>query len=237
MLTVAWSIAAAAFAREPDVAGIKAYELPAYTLVTADPAAARAATRAAARADALLNKLLDRATHARSAPTILALLPKLAALSGAGKHADFRSGLKKLALIVLGVGVLGVVAGATIGPTVGEILFGDKFNLGSRDLTLLFLGSAAFILALTLAQALIALLGHGRALIAWSVGLVLCVGVMALGSSATIDDLFLRVELGYLAGCLGAAVMMTVFLLARVRSQEGDLSVLIEAIEHEPLEI
>lgn len=166
-----------------------------------------------------------------------ALLPKLAALSGAGKHADFRSGLKKLAMIVLGVGALGVICGATIGPTVGEILFGDKFNLGSRDLTLLFLGSAAFILALTLAQALIALLGHGRALIAWAVGLVLCVGVMALGSSATIDDLFLRVELGYLAGCLGAAVMMTIFLIARLRSQDGDLSVLIEAIEHEPLEI
>ncbi len=99
-----------------------------------------------------------------------ALLPKLAALSGAGKHADFRSGLKKLVLIVVGVGALGVVMGATIGPTVGEILFGDKFNLGSRDLTLLFLGSAAFIFALTLAQALIALLGHGRALIAWTRG-------------------------------------------------------------------
>ena len=52
---------------------------------------------------------------------------------------------------------------------------------------------------------------------------MLCVGVMALGSSATIDDLFLRVELGYLAGCLGAAVMMTIFLLARLRSQDGDL--------------
>jgi O-antigen/teichoic acid export membrane protein len=166
-----------------------------------------------------------------------ALLPKLAALSGAGKHADFRSGLKKLVMIVLGVGILGVVAGATIGPTVGEILFGDKFNLGSRDLTLLFLGSAAFILALTLAQALIALLGHGRALIAWGIGLVLCVGVMALGSSATIDDLFLRVELGYLAGCLGAAITMAALLLARLRSQEGDLSLLVEAIEHEPLEI
>jgi O-antigen/teichoic acid export membrane protein len=166
-----------------------------------------------------------------------ALLPKLAALAGAGKHGDFRSGLKKLVLIVLGVGVLGIVAGATIGPTVGEILFGDKFNLDSRDLTLLFLGSAAFILALTLAQALIALLGHGRALIAWTVGLVLCIGVMALGSSATIDDLFLRVELGYLAGCLGAAVMMAIFLLARVRTQEGDMRLLVEAIEHEPLEI
>jgi len=53
--------------------------------------------------------------------------------------------------------------------------------------------------ALTLAQALIALLGHGRALVAWVVGLVVCVGVMAAGSSATVSDLFLRAELGYLA--------------------------------------
>jgi O-antigen/teichoic acid export membrane protein len=167
-----------------------------------------------------------------------ALLPKLAALSGAGMHADFRSGLKKLVLIVVGVGALGVAAGATIGPTVGEILFGDKFNLGSRDLTLLFLGSAAFIFALTLAQALIALLGHGRALVAWTVGLVICVGVMALGSSATVDDLFLRAELGYLAGCGAAAAMMVVFLLTRLRNQSPEsLSLLVEAIEHEPLEI
>jgi len=167
-----------------------------------------------------------------------ALLPKLAALSGAGMHADFRSGLKKLVLIVVGVGALGVAAGATIGPTVGEILFGDKFNLGSRDLTLLFRGSAAFIFALTLAQALIALLGHGRALVAWTVGLVICVGVMALGSSATVDDLFLRAELGYLAGCGAAAAMMVVFLLTRLRNQSPEsLSLLVEAIEHEPLEI
>ena len=66
-----------------------------------------------------------------------ALLPKLAALAGAGKHDDFRSGLKKLVMIVVGVGVLGIVAGATIGPTVGQILFGDKFNLSHQDLTLL----------------------------------------------------------------------------------------------------
>ena len=136
-----------------------------------------------------------------------ALLPKLAALSGAGKYDDFRSGLKKLVMIVVGVGLLGIVAGATIGPTVGQILFGDKFNLSNQDLTLLFVGSAAFILALTLAQALIALLGHGRALIAWTVGLVLCVGVMGFGS----HDLFLRAELGYLAGCL------------RRRGHDGDL--------------
>jgi len=167
-----------------------------------------------------------------------ALLPKLAALAGAGKHVDFRSGLEKLVAIVVGVGVLGVVAGATIGPTVGQILFGDKFNLDNVDLTFLFLGSAAFILALTLAQALIALLGHGRALIAWTVGLVLCVGVMALGSSATTNDLFRRSELGYLAGCLAAAATMAVFLLLQLREHGPEsLSLLVEAIEHEPLEI
>ena len=100
-----------------------------------------------------------------------ALLPKLAALAGAGKHDDFRAGLKKLLVIVVGVGVLGVVAGATIGPIAGEILFGEKFNLGNVDLGLLAAGSALFILALTLAQALIALLGHGRVLAAWCLGL------------------------------------------------------------------
>jgi O-antigen/teichoic acid export membrane protein len=167
-----------------------------------------------------------------------ALLPKLAALSGAGRHADFRAGLLKLLGIVVGVGVLGIVVGATLGPWAGEILFGDKFNLSNQDLTLLCAGSACFILALTLAQALIALLGHGRALVSWIVGLVLCVAVMAAGSSATISDLFLRAELGYLAGCAAAAVMMAIFLVTRVRAQQPEsLSLLVEAIEHEPLEI
>ena len=163
-----------------------------------------------------------------------ALLPKLAALAGAGRHADFRSGLRKLLLIVVGVGVLGVLAGATIGPIAGEILFGDKFHLDNLDLGLLAAGSGLFILALTLAQALIALLGHARALIAWCVGLVICV-VVTIGSS---KDLFLRVELGFLFGCGAAAVCMALLLLGRLRAESPEsLGLLVEAIEHEPLEI
>ncbi len=167
-----------------------------------------------------------------------ALLPRLAALAGAGRIGDFRSGMRKLIAIVIGVGVVGIVAGATLGPWAGELLFGGKFNLSAQDLALLCAGSAAFILALTLAQALIALLGHGLTLIAWTVGLVLCVAVMATGSSATTSDLFLRVEVGYLAGCCAAAAMMGGFLLHRMRTRSPEsLSLLIEAIEHEPLEI
>ena len=125
-----------------------------------------------------------------------ALLPKLAGLAGAGRHDDFRAGLRKLVMVVVGVGVIGVVAGGTLGPTVGEILFGEKFNLGHVDLALLAAGSGLFILALTLAQALIALLGHRRVLVAWCVGLVAFVGVTAVAG----DDLFLRVEIGVIAG-------------------------------------
>ena len=63
-----------------------------------------------------------------------------------------------------------MIGGYVLGPTAGEILFGDKFTLGARDLALLAAGSGLFILALTLAQALIAVMGHARATWAWVAG-------------------------------------------------------------------
>jgi O-antigen/teichoic acid export membrane protein len=164
-----------------------------------------------------------------------ALLPKLAGLAGAGQHADFKSGLRKLVFIVVGIGALGVLGGVTIGPEIGKILFGESFQLDRVDLGLLFAGSAAFILALTLAQALIALQGHGRALIAWVVGLAIAVGVIAATSGTYFLD---RVEYGFLAGCGASAVMMTALLLTRMRTATPEsLQLLVEQIEHEPLEI
>ena len=162
-----------------------------------------------------------------------ALLPKLAGLAGAGRHDEFITGLRRLVAVVVGIGVIGVVGGFTLGPWVGGILFGDKFTLGHQDLALLAAGSGAFILALTLAQALIALMGHARAAIAWMLGIVGFVVVTALG-----DDLFLRVELGFLAGATVSAVAMTAFLLQRIHAGVPDtVTPLVEAIEREPLEI
>jgi O-antigen/teichoic acid export membrane protein len=163
-----------------------------------------------------------------------ALLPKLAGLAGAARLDDFRTGLRKLVVIVLGVGVLGILGGVTLGPTVGKILFGDKFNLDRVDLGLLCAGSAAFILALTLAQALIALQGHGRALAAWVLGLSTAVVVTAVSST----DLFSRIEYGFLAGCAAAALGMAVLLAGVMRTATPEsLTLLVEQIEHEPLEI
>ncbi|MDQ1520532.1 MAG: hypothetical protein QOI55_1605, partial [Actinomycetota bacterium] len=162
-----------------------------------------------------------------------ALLPKLAAHAGAGRHDDFRSGLRKLLTVVLVVGALGIVGGFAFGSSAGRLLFGSKFILGSRDLGLLAVGSAAFILALTLAQGLIALRGYRAAAMSWVAGIGTFVVTTALG-----HDLLLRVELGFAFGSLAAAVVMGALLMNRMRSGvPTDVDELVEVIGHEPLEI
>jgi O-antigen/teichoic acid export membrane protein len=164
-----------------------------------------------------------------------ALLPRLAALAAAGRIADFRIGLRKLVVIVVGIGLLGVAGAALLGSTVGKILFGNKFRLDNGDLALLAAGCGLFVLALTLAQGLIALMGHARATYAWIAGNVVFVVVIAVVS----HDLFLRAELAFLAGCAAAAAAMAWLLRSRMASgiQPESLTNLVEQIEHEPLEI
>lgn len=162
-----------------------------------------------------------------------ALLPKLAGLTGAGRHADFRSGLLKLIAIVGAIGIIGVIGGLTLGPWAGELLFGDTFTLGGRDLALLAGGSGIFILALTLAQALIALQEYPRMTLSWVIGIVFFVVVTALG-----NDLFLRVELGFIAGSAAACLSLMAFLAPHIRRGDtGDVDPLVEAIAHERLEL
>jgi O-antigen/teichoic acid export membrane protein len=164
-----------------------------------------------------------------------ALLPKLAGLIGSGRVEDFKAGLSKLLVLVAIIGVVGAVGGYVLGPTAGEILFGEKFTLDARDLALLAAGSGLFILALTLAQALIAVLGHSRATYAWVAG-NLAFWLIAVVAA---HDLFLRVELGFVAGSAITAGTMAIFLVTRVRHgiPEAALADFVDQIEHEQLEI
>jgi hypothetical protein len=77
-----------------------------------------------------------------------------------------------------------------------------------------------------MAQAVIALGGHTRMALCWLVAVITFVIVTALG-----NDLYLRVELGLLAGCAVACVGMAALVRQLVRSgasvHTGDL---IEAI-------
>jgi O-antigen/teichoic acid export membrane protein len=164
-----------------------------------------------------------------------ALLPKLSTLVSAGRDDEFQNGVRKLVMIVVGIGVLGVTLGGTVGPFAGKILFSHKFNLGHTDVALLAAGSGLFILSLTLSQALIALSGHRQAMIAWAGGLVAFVVVTAIAT----DALFLRVELGSIAGAAVSAAAMGWFFRERLKLgvSAGSLASLVEQIEYGPLEI
>jgi O-antigen/teichoic acid export membrane protein len=163
-----------------------------------------------------------------------ALLPKLARLAGSGRHDDFRTGMKRLLAVVVGIAVIGTIAAFTLGPFAGKILFGaDKFTMGNVDLGLLAAGSGAYIIALTIAQAVIALNGHAKATMSWFVGVVVFVAV-----TAAVSGLELRVELGFLIGSAAATVAMIAVVARLLRSgAQAGMSPLIEAIEHEPLEL
>jgi O-antigen/teichoic acid export membrane protein len=161
-----------------------------------------------------------------------ALLPKLAGLASEGKHDDFRIGMRRLIVVVIMLCVGGTIAATLVGPWAGQKLFADKWDLGNRDMFLLTLAATAFILALTLAQGLIALKAYRENAIAWIVGIVAFVAGVAAG-----HDLILRNELGFLAGSSAAAILMAVLLFPRMRRGGATLQDLVEVVEHEPLEI
>jgi O-antigen/teichoic acid export membrane protein len=139
-----------------------------------------------------------------------ALLPKLAAMASAGAWDEFRHQLTRLLVLVGGIGVLGTVGGWALGPAVVDLLFDAR--LGHRDVGILAAGTAFFIVAMSLAQALIAVERPGRMALGWASGLAVFIVVAAMG-----EDLFLRVQLAAVAGSATAAGAMATGLVARYR--------------------
>jgi O-antigen/teichoic acid export membrane protein len=141
------------------------------------------------------------------------LLPKLTSLASAGRLGDFRVGLRRLVAVVAGLAVLGTIGGYIIGPFVVQMMSGDEHVVVEhRTMGLLAAGSGFYMLALALAQAVIALGGHRRQAVGW------CAGVIALFVTTFVssDDLFLRVELGLLVGSLVSFLVMGYLLMRRL---------------------
>ena len=140
-----------------------------------------------------------------------ALLPKLAALASGHAWEEFRLQLTRLLVAVGAIGVLGTVGGWALGPIFVKILF--DADLGHRDMGLLAAGTAFFILAMSLAQALIAVERPGRMALGWAVGVIAFLVVVVVAG----DDLFLRVEVAALAGSAVSAAVMAVSLVRRLQ--------------------
>lgn len=160
-----------------------------------------------------------------------ALLPRLSRLAAAGNFAEFRAGLRRLLQLVVIVGVVGSLAAITIGPFILEQVFNAE--LSGFDLSLLAAGSACFMAALALAQAVIALHGHSLVGLGWLCGVV----ALALGTWLGSDEVFRRVEIGVLASSIAAMTFFAAALRHRLASgvRPDDDSVL-EALTDQPFE-
>ena len=160
------------------------------------------------------------------------LLPKLAGLAGAGRHDDFKAGFRQLMILVCGIAALGTAAAFVIGVPIGEVLF-PPFDVTPLDLGLLVAGNGVFIVALTIAQALIALHGHRAAAVAWGAGFLTFLII-----AASIEDLALRVTIGFLVGTVITTIVMGWALAVRMRSGVNvGIDALIEQIKDEQLDL
>jgi len=141
-----------------------------------------------------------------------ALLPRLAGLAARNQLAEFRAGFRKLMVIVVGVGAAGVIGSFLIGPFVIEKMYGA--TLTGRTMAMLAFGSALYMAALSMAQAVIALKGHALVALGWGVGMTTFVLVTWLSS----DNLFERIEWGLVASSLAAMLSFAVSLRFRLRA-------------------
>jgi O-antigen/teichoic acid export membrane protein len=158
-----------------------------------------------------------------------ALLPRLSQLAARGEHHEFRAGLKRLLIVVVAVGVVGTIGALVLGPFIIKVVY--DADLSGRTMAMLALGSALYMVALSLAQAVIALKGHAYVAVGWVLGFI----AFVLGTWLSSDDLFLRVELGLLISSIVALVAFAVFLKMRLAlGIEPDTDSLLDAINDMP---
>lgn len=157
------------------------------------------------------------------------LLPRLARLAAQGALDEFRHGLSLLLKLVLAVAVLGTVGSFVLGPWALELVYGG--GLDRRTLTLLALASGLYMLALAIAQAVIALHGHRFVAVGWLAAMATFIVVTAFSS----NDLYLRVELGLVAGSTSALLIFMYALRTQFNSGERpDAELVAEAILDSP---
>lgn len=160
-----------------------------------------------------------------------ALLPRLSQLAARGEIDEFRSGLRRLMLLVLGVGVVGTVGAFLLGPFAIELVY--EAELDGSTLALLALSSSTYMAALATAQAVIALHGHALVAVGWGIGMATFVGVTAVAG----DELFRRIEIGLVTSSFAALAALVLALRNRLRAgQRPDAGSLMEAKTDLPLD-
>ena len=141
-----------------------------------------------------------------------ALLPRLTRLAARGNLVEFKIGFRRLVVLVIGVGVFGTIGAFLFGPFFLDLVYGG--GIDRRTLTLLALASAIYMMALAIAQAVIALRGHRLVALGWLLSFlsyVICAWKVS-------QDLFLRVEVALVVSSTVALVSFALSLKALLKS-------------------
>ena len=141
-----------------------------------------------------------------------ALLPRLTRLAARGDLVEFKIGFRRLVVLVIGVGVFGTIGAFLFGPFFLDLVYGG--GIDRRTLTLLALASAIYMMALAIAQAVIALRGHRLVALGWLLSFLSYV-IFAWKVS---QDLFLRVEVALVVSSAVALVSFALSLKALLKS-------------------
>ncbi|MBV1893219.1 MAG: hypothetical protein KUG57_04170 [Ilumatobacteraceae bacterium] len=160
-----------------------------------------------------------------------ALLPRLSRLAARGQFDEFRSGLRRLMIVVVIVGFLGTLGAYLLGSWAIDVVY--EADLSGRTLALLALSSACYMLALGTAQAVIALRGHALVALGWGIGVV----GFVLGTWLSSDQVFRRIEIGLLISSLAALISFGLALRYKLRSGAvADHESMMDAIIDMPFE-
>ncbi|MEV1158466.1 polysaccharide biosynthesis protein [Micromonospora chokoriensis] len=140
------------------------------------------------------------------------LLPGLATTATTGDQAGFYGLLRRAVGIVTALGLTGAVGAVLLGPWLVGVLFDAPGVLGHGDFAWLAAATLAYLWAMVLGQALLALDRHRAQALAWTVGVAALIVVTLLPA-----PVILRVELAYTIGSVIVAATMAVLLRGGIR--------------------
>ncbi|WP_346534449.1 polysaccharide biosynthesis protein [Micromonospora sp. DPT] len=153
------------------------------------------------------------------------LLPGLATSATTGDLRGFHSLLRRALGIVTALGVLGTIGAIALGPWLVGTLFDAADVLGHGDFAWLAVATLAYLWAMVLGQALLALDRHRAQALAWTVGVAALVAVTLTPASVA-----LRVELAYTVGSVVVAAAMALLLRRQSRPTPTPIRSLDDAV-------
>ena len=145
-----------------------------------------------------------------------ALLPRLSGLIGQDKFEDMWRELRRLLIVVLGIGFFAVGLLTVVGPELVKAAFGSEFGVSRLDMFLLACSSAGLMIVLSLAQALIACGAQSQMALSWVLGVVMFPVTLSLVNKG----LFFRVEISLVVTVAVSAFSMFGVLKSRL-GREG----------------